>query len=89
MVITRDAFHLQPVRWTQGDPRVFLRNVKKVEIRGTEIAIESDDGNCYIWQHGLKARIVFGKSKKDKTAEVSVSFGDPPRVNLAKNFDKR
>ncbi|KKR87913.1 MAG: hypothetical protein UU34_C0002G0030 [Candidatus Curtissbacteria bacterium GW2011_GWA1_41_11] len=79
MVITKDEFSLNQVRWTRKDPAVFLRNVRKVEIHGPEIGIESDDGNCYIWQQGLKARIFFGKSKKGKTAAVSVSFGDSPR----------
>ncbi|KKS04941.1 hypothetical protein A2W45_02290 [Candidatus Curtissbacteria bacterium RIFCSPHIGHO2_12_41_11] len=77
MVISRDAFHLQPSNWTQKDPRIFLRNVGKVEIHGEEIEIESEDGSCYIWQQGLKARLLFSKVKKGRRAEVSVSFGDP------------
>ena len=77
MVISQDEFHLQPSHWSQKDSRIFLSNVGKVEIHEKEIGIESGDGSCYIWQQGLKARILFSKEKKGRRAEVSVSFGDP------------
>ena len=77
MVIAKDSFTLQPFDFRHGDPRIYLRNVKKVEIHGHEIGIESDDGKCYVQQQGLKARVLYGKSVKGRTAEVSVSFGEP------------